>query len=243
MSMPTQCTHIRLNGFRCGSVAMRGLHLCYFHARMRRRAKANVDAAFPQVLLLEDAESIQATLMQLVDMLLADQIEVAKARVIISALTLASRNVKNLSIDDASQVGNNDFDRDRARATPPKEEPESEHPTTRLPEPVLTTAEEMAKWDRRPCAVRTKCHYQEKVIGNGLGTGELRDAFQTILTADANLKANAKTLAREHLEAAWGPTKENAPKEDAVPENTPHAADPRSQDASGPASQYEASNP
>jgi hypothetical protein len=202
MSMPTQCTHVRLNGYRCGSVAMRGRHLCYFHARMRRRAKGGVDAAVPQILLLEDAESIQASLMQLVDLLLAEQVDAARARVIVSALTLASRNVKNLSIDDTLQVGNNDFDRDRARVTP-KEEPETEDETEKLPEPVLPTVEEMAKWERRPCTVRSKCHYQERIIGNGIGKGELRDAFQTILTADANLKANAKTLSREQLEAGW----------------------------------------
>jgi hypothetical protein len=200
MSMPTQCTHVRVNGYRCGSVAMKGQNLCYFHARMRRRAKAGVNTAFAQVLLLEDAESIQASLMQLVDLLLAEQIDARRARVIVSALTLASHNVKNLSIDDRLQEGNNDFDRERARVTP-KEEPETEHETQKLPEPLLVTAEEMSKWDRRPCKIQTKCHYREAKVGNGYGG--LRDAFQTILTANANIKANSPNLTRAQLDEAW----------------------------------------
>jgi len=93
-----QCTHIKLNGYRCGSPALSGRPWCYFHARMRRGAKARLDAAIPSLLLLEDAESIQGALMQIIDMLLLDQIEVKKARLIIHAIEVASRNVRNLHL-------------------------------------------------------------------------------------------------------------------------------------------------
>ncbi|HEX8815449.1 MAG TPA: hypothetical protein VF753_08110 [Terriglobales bacterium] len=188
-----QCTHIKLNGFRCGSAALSGQRLCYFHARMRRRAKAKVDAAFPQVLLLEDAESIQASLMQLIDMLLADQIEVNKARVIVSALTLASRNIKNCLISDSvTDLPEADFDRRRTRVAPAKEQPETEEETAAMPEPVLPTAEELAARPRRPSESRAKRHE------SGFAAGLARAIF----TANALSKASGATEAGDEADAA-----------------------------------------
>jgi hypothetical protein len=45
---------------------------------------------------LDDAESIQGALMQVIDLLLKDQIEAQKGRIILRAIELASRNLKNL---------------------------------------------------------------------------------------------------------------------------------------------------
>lgn len=92
----TQCVHIKLGGRRCGSPALTGRRLCYFHARLRRRAKSKLDGALPQLLLLEDAQSIQGALMQVIDMLMADQIELKKARLIVDAIRIARENVKDV---------------------------------------------------------------------------------------------------------------------------------------------------
>ncbi|HEX8814113.1 MAG TPA: hypothetical protein VF753_01305 [Terriglobales bacterium] len=187
-----QCTHIKLNGFRCGSAALSGQRLCYFHARMRRRAKAKVDTAFPQVLLLEDAESIQASLMQLIDLLLADQIEVNKARVIVSALTLASRNIKNCLIsDNVTDLPETDFDRRRARVAPAKEQPETEEETAAMPEAVLPTAEELAA---RPRPHDTHPKRRESGFAAGLA--------RAIFTANALSKAGGATEAGDEADAA-----------------------------------------
>jgi hypothetical protein len=94
-----QCTHIKLSGYRCGSPALAGQQLCYYHARLRRSTKARLDAAIPPLLLMEDAESIQGALMQITDMLLYDQIQEKKAGLILRAIGLALRNVKNLQHD------------------------------------------------------------------------------------------------------------------------------------------------
>jgi hypothetical protein len=91
-----QCAHIKLNGDQCRTSAMRGRKLCYFHARMRRATQAKMKSALPRLLLLEDETSIQGAIMQVIDMLLADQIECKKARLILDAITIACRNVKSI---------------------------------------------------------------------------------------------------------------------------------------------------
>jgi hypothetical protein len=95
--MPSQqCNHIKLNGTACRSMALDGRKFCYFHARMRHATQAKMNSALPRLLLLEDETSIQGALMQIIDMLLADQIEYKKARLILDAIRIASRNVKHI---------------------------------------------------------------------------------------------------------------------------------------------------
>lgn len=144
-----QCTHIKLKGYRCGSPALTGQRLCYFHARMRRGTKARLDAAIPPLLLLEDAESIQGALMQIIDLLLYDQIELKKARLVLRAIEIASHNVKNLRLqrihllDDESPFDKfeGDMVRDLPEEAPPdaaEGDPDSEDTdASPLPDPVL----------------------------------------------------------------------------------------------------------
>jgi hypothetical protein len=123
-----QCTHIKLSGYRCGSPALTGQRLCYFHARMRRGAKARLDAAIPPLLLLEDAESIQGALMQIIDMLLYDQIELKKARLILHAIEIAARNVKNLDLRHYRDDDDEDyehFETDMVQELPAEEAPDA----------------------------------------------------------------------------------------------------------------------
>ncbi|HEX8815542.1 MAG TPA: hypothetical protein VF753_08575, partial [Terriglobales bacterium] len=95
--MPSQeCSHVKLNGNQCRSSALAGRKLCYFHARMRRATQAKLNSALPRLLLLEDETSIQGALMQVIDMLLADQIDPKKARLILDAIRIACRNVKHI---------------------------------------------------------------------------------------------------------------------------------------------------
>ena len=92
-----QCTHIKLCGQRCGSPALTGEHFCHWHMKVKAATKAHVDSAIATILLLEDADSVQAALLQVIDMLLKDQVPLPKARLIKHAIEIASRNLKNLS--------------------------------------------------------------------------------------------------------------------------------------------------
>ena len=53
---------------------------------------------------LDDAESIQDALTQVIDLLLKDQIEAQKGRIILRAIELATRNLKNLQAAEAEPV-------------------------------------------------------------------------------------------------------------------------------------------
>ena len=70
--MPIQsCTHIKVTGVRCGSPALRGEQFCYFHQRMVRGVRTPPQARLHPIALIEDEESIQAALMEVINALCA----------------------------------------------------------------------------------------------------------------------------------------------------------------------------
>jgi len=94
------CTHIKVTGQQCGSPALRGEFFCYFHTRVIKGVQQRVDMQLHSMALLEDCESIQLSLMHVVDGLLKGTLEPVRARLIIQALRIAARNAKNVRFDD-----------------------------------------------------------------------------------------------------------------------------------------------
>jgi hypothetical protein len=86
------CTHIKVNGVRCGSPALRQEVFCYFHQRMIRGVRTPPKSRLHPIAMLENQESIQASLMEIVNALVRNQIDVARARLILRALSIAVRN-------------------------------------------------------------------------------------------------------------------------------------------------------
>ena len=95
-----RCEHIKTNGTQCGSPALRGKHFCYFHQRWRdtrvvlnanraRRSRAVIDMP-----VLEDAESVQVSLMQIMRLILSGQVEPRTAGLLLYALQTASSNLR-----------------------------------------------------------------------------------------------------------------------------------------------------
>src|SRR6202008_2348006 len=70
MSQNGTCTHIKVTGVRCGSPALKGEQFCYFHQRMLRTIKGPPATRVHHAALLEDEESIQASLIEVVNALL-----------------------------------------------------------------------------------------------------------------------------------------------------------------------------
>jgi hypothetical protein len=89
------CTHIKVTGVRCGSPALRGEQFCYFHQRMLRTVKFPASRVH-HTTLLEDEESIQASLMEVVNSLLRGTIELKRAELILRALNTAVRNIRRV---------------------------------------------------------------------------------------------------------------------------------------------------
>ncbi|MBZ5687639.1 MAG: hypothetical protein LAP86_21715 [Acidobacteriia bacterium] len=97
---PNRCQHLKTNGTQCGSPALRRNRFCYFHKRYQEeRIRLNVDrrrhgTATFFLPVLEDANSIQMSLMQIVRLLLTGQIEHKTASLLLYALQTASTNLR-----------------------------------------------------------------------------------------------------------------------------------------------------
>ena len=104
-SYPDRCQHLKTNGTQCGSPALRRNRFCYFHKRYQeerirlgvdRRRRGTATFFLP---VLEDANSIQMSLMQIMRLLLTGQIEHKTASLLLYALQTASANLRQTRFD------------------------------------------------------------------------------------------------------------------------------------------------
>jgi hypothetical protein len=93
------CTHIKVNGIRCGSPSLRQEVFCYFHQRMIRGVRTPPKSRLHPIANFEDAEAIQASLMEVVNALVRNHIDVPRARLILRALSIAARNATKVRFD------------------------------------------------------------------------------------------------------------------------------------------------
>jgi hypothetical protein len=98
-----RCTHIKTNGTQCGSPALRGRRFCFFHKNWRgQRIQLNAKPASNGTItlpVLEDADSIQVALMQVMRLILAGQIESKTAGLLLYGLQTASVNLRQMKLD------------------------------------------------------------------------------------------------------------------------------------------------
>jgi hypothetical protein len=115
------CHYIKVNGTRCGSPALRNRRFCYFHQRWheQRVTIPNRDSQHQtriELPVLQDANSIQMALTQMMRLILEQRIDHQQARLLLYALQIASQNLprtkfvdmpKDTVVDPAwlSQVG------------------------------------------------------------------------------------------------------------------------------------------
>ncbi len=97
---PDRCQHIKVNGVQCGSPALRRNRFCFFHKRFQtesirlsadRRRRGTATFILP---VLEDANSIQMAIMQIMQFILTGQIEHKTASLLLYALQTASSNIR-----------------------------------------------------------------------------------------------------------------------------------------------------
>jgi hypothetical protein len=93
------CTHIKVNGIRCGSPSLRQEVFCYFHQRMIRGVRTPPKSRLHPIANFEDPQAIQASLMEVVNALVRNHIDVPRARLILRALSIASRNATMVRFD------------------------------------------------------------------------------------------------------------------------------------------------
>jgi hypothetical protein len=94
--MYQECRHIKTNGHRCASPALRGMPYCYFHARFHRRhsalgAPAHEPAELP---VMEDRSGIQLAISQVLSDLRAKRSTPREAGLALYAIQIASNTVR-----------------------------------------------------------------------------------------------------------------------------------------------------
>ena len=99
-----RCQHLKVNGTQCGSPALRKQRFCYFHKDWRqKRLQINVNIRREQgavtLPVLEDANSIQVALTQVMRLLLTAQIEHRTAGLLLYALQTASANLARTTFE------------------------------------------------------------------------------------------------------------------------------------------------
>ena len=94
-----RCTHIKVNGIRCGSPALRSEAFCYFHQRMIRGVQTPPSSRLHPMAILEDEEAIQASLMEMVNALVRNTIDLPRAQLILRAIFIASKNSPRVHLD------------------------------------------------------------------------------------------------------------------------------------------------
>src|SRR5271155_2390687 len=105
-----RCQHVKVNGTQCGSPALRRRRLCFFHVRCQEQRARIMGSQFGQarfvVPLLEDANSVQMALMQVMQLLGTGQMEHRTAGLMLYALQTASCNLRNTEFEarDATEV-------------------------------------------------------------------------------------------------------------------------------------------
>jgi hypothetical protein len=92
MQTSKTCTHIKISGVRCGSPALRAHEFCYYHQRMHRGVRTPPQARLHPIALIEDRESIQVALMEVLNGLMRNTIELKRAALMLRALHIAVKN-------------------------------------------------------------------------------------------------------------------------------------------------------
>jgi hypothetical protein len=99
-SYPDRCQHLKINGTQCGSPALRRNRFCFFHKRFQderirlaadRKRRGIATFILP---VLEDANSIQMSLMQVMRLLVSHDIDHKTASLLLYALQTASSNLR-----------------------------------------------------------------------------------------------------------------------------------------------------
>ena len=104
MANNSSCTHIKVTGVRCGSPTLRGEQFCYFHQRVHRGVRTPPQARLHPIALIEDEESIQMALMEVINALMRNTIDLKRATLILRALHIAVKNARRVRFNAKSDA-------------------------------------------------------------------------------------------------------------------------------------------
>ncbi len=98
-----RCRHLKVNGTQCGSPSLRDHEYCYYHMRWHSKdlavllkSRGDWVAGLPT---LEDANSIQVGLAEVMRLLATQEIDHKTAALLLYAMQTASMNLKRTSLE------------------------------------------------------------------------------------------------------------------------------------------------
>jgi hypothetical protein len=98
-----RCQHVKVNGTQCGSPALRRKRFCYFHDSYRltqaRLLEDESKVLLCNLPLLEDANSIQIAVMQVIHLLGSGKMDTKVAGLVLYALQTAAVNMKRVNFE------------------------------------------------------------------------------------------------------------------------------------------------
>ena len=97
-----RCQHIKVNGTQCASPSLREANYCYYHIRYHwnaLHALGNESEWRQSCPTLEDANSIQVSLAQVMERLVMQEIDHKTAALMLYALQTASMNLRRTSFE------------------------------------------------------------------------------------------------------------------------------------------------
>ncbi len=133
------CEHIKPGGKRCGSPALKGGNLCFYHTDIRRRVpknnlfvflanpRPNESPYYPfELPYMEDPEAVQMGFAQLIHAVSQQMMSDSRARLVLSALHGAAANLRYMAEIEAKKK-NAGAAKPSAVASPVEAEAEGQH--------------------------------------------------------------------------------------------------------------------
>jgi hypothetical protein len=129
-----RCQHIKVNGTRCGSPALRQNKSCFYHHQNHPATVLCYDDtkhAIGKINLpvFEDAYSIQTVIREVVQLVLQKRVEPKTASLLLYALQIASSNLKRMELEKP-QPAEVVTDLESVSSEPTNHEPTNHEPTT-----------------------------------------------------------------------------------------------------------------
>ena len=180
--MSPRCQHIKTNGTQCGSPALRNGEYCYFHRRWRMttvdlsHSAHHVTTEFV-LPVLEDADSIQITLGQIMRMIVCRQVDTKSAGLLLYGLQIASANLRRTGFEPYHRNVTVDLFRVPERiigdeAWSPSDFRDANAGVGRAPSPAAPSAE------KESCVVATLPEPQPKAPASNVSSSSLPSASQ-----------------------------------------------------------------
>ncbi|HEV2402422.1 MAG TPA: hypothetical protein VGS27_36165 [Candidatus Sulfotelmatobacter sp.] len=211
MANPNSCTHIKVSGVRCGAPALRGEQFCYFHQHAHRGVRRPPRSRLHSIAIVEDHDSIQASIMEVIDGLVRDRLDVKRAELILRALHIAYKNARHIQFGafkavkeipnypepappEAETLAEHDADRDLPfTAAAPMQSYQQQQAASRKWARISARAEEQRQREAviRANLDRARIHPPDEPVSVPTHLGSTEDSWDTCGTQEAEMETSS----------------------------------------------------